>query len=88
MITVSNKNHRKLLSCGVGDIITIKKSNKSTKFEIIKINNPDNLFAEVEDEVVIRTSKENYQVIENLNNDELLIIKHKNYKGDIILKMN
>ena len=87
VITVSNKNHRRLLSCEVGDVVTIKKSRKSRYFEIIEINNPDNLYTEIDDEVIIKTSKENFTVIENLKEGDLLIIKHKNYRGDITLKI-
>ena len=59
--------------------VTIKKSGSSVKFKVIDIDNPYTLYVEIGDDLTIKTTYENLEVIKNLDNDDLLVVGHKNH---------
>ena len=89
MITVASYNFTKLLSSNVGDEIIVRQSNNkynTIKLEIVSIDNPRNTYKPNEGKVIINIIEENFGIVADLDETELLIIKQKNSRGKIILK--
>ena len=89
VITVASNNFTKLLSSNVGDEIIVQQSNNkynTIKLEIVNIDNPKNTYKPNEGKVIINIIEENFGIVTDLDETELLIIKHKNRRGKIILK--
>jgi len=86
VITVARNNFAKLLSSEIGDAIIVKRGRDKIKLEITRINNPQNIYEELDENVKINISKENFSIVENIDFDGELIIRHKNVSGEIVLK--
>ena len=86
VITVAGNNFSKLLSCDIGDIIIIHQSKykfTAINFQIIDIQNPDDIYTKKTDDVVIRVVEKNFNIVRN---SDVLTVKHKNRSGQITLK--
>lgn len=86
VITVARNNFSKLLNSEIGDIVTVKRGRSKIKLEIIGIDNPQQIYELLTEDVKINISRENFEVVENIELGEKLIIMHKNVSGKIILK--
>ena len=87
IITVGRNNFSKLLSSEIGDEITVKRGrNKKIKLKIKRIFNPEHIYEELNGDVKITISKENFSIVKNLNLDDELIIRYKGASGEIVLK--
>ena len=87
IITVARNNFTKLLSCNIGDEIIVKNSRNLIKMEILNISNPYGINEELDGKVKISVARKNFNVIENVGSGGVIIIKHKNYPGQIDLKI-
>ena len=87
IITVARNNFTKLLSCSIGDKIIVKNSRNLINLEILNISNPYGINEELEGVVKISVARKNFNVIENVGSGGVIIIKHKNYPGQINLKV-
>ena len=87
VITVARNNFTKLLSCNIGDKIIIKNSRNFVKLEILSISNPYNINEILDGDVKISVARKNFNVIQNVGVGGVIIIKHKNYPGQIDLKI-
>jgi len=86
VITVAGNNFSKLLSCDIGDIIIIHQSKykfTAINFQIIDIQNPDDIYTKKNDDVVIRVVEKNFNIVRN---SDVLTVKHKSRSGQITLK--
>ena len=89
VITVASYNFTKLLSSNVGDEIIVRQSNNkynTIKLEIVSIDNPRNTYKPNEGKVIINIIEENFGIVADLDETELLKKKKKNSRGKIILK--
>ena len=55
--------------------------------EILNISNPYGINEELDGKVKISVARKNFNVIENVGSGGVIIIKHKNYPGQIDLKI-
>ena len=76
-----------MLSCSIGDKIIVKNSRNLINLEILNISNPYGINEELEGVVKISVARKNFNVIENVGSGGVIIIKHKNYPGQINLKV-
>ena len=88
VITVARKNFSILLSCNIGDEIIVQRRNFKTELKIVDIVNPEQDYSGLDyytpgEPVKIKVVEKNFDTIMKSN---LIIIKHKNRQGQIILK--
>ena len=64
----------------------IKRGSSKIKLEITSIDNPQDIHEELDENVKINISKENFSIVENIDLGGELIIRHKNVSGEIVFK--
>lgn len=87
IITIACSNFRKLIRYNIGDKIIVKNRRDKINLEIVKTDNPEHVYGDLDDNLKLTVVKENFNVIKSLNEGKLIIIKCKGMSEEVVLKV-
>lgn len=89
LITVSKRNFSVAVSCEIGEQISVKpagRKNNSVLFEIIEIDNPDDIYFNNRYAPALKLNSVNFNMLKNLGTNSLIRIEHNGLHGGVILR--
>ena len=87
VITIACSNFRKLIHYNIGDIIIVKYRRDNIRLEIVETDNPGHVYDDLDDNLKLTVVKDNFNILRNLNEEELIIIKCKGRSEEVVLKV-
>ena len=88
IITIACSNFSKLKHCSIGDRITIQYRRDKIRLEIVSTDFSDNVYNGLTEELTFKVIKDNFKVLESLNEGELITITCKGWSEDVVFKIN
>lgn len=87
IITIACSNFNKMIRCNIGDIIIIKYRKEKIRLEIVETDNTGYDYVVSNNNLKFNVVKDNFNILRNLKEGELITIKCKGQSEEVVLKI-